>query len=112
MKRYLIDTTLLGAGLLRRAAALEVLTPWITHREAATSILVYGELIEHIRAGRLLHSTAANSVTFFEKLRPTSSPIASWSATPISDASFDRPGGQDLSGMLILSSLPPLWNAI
>lgn len=49
MKRYLIDTTILGAGLFRRPAAVELLTPFITHREAATSILVYGELIEHIK---------------------------------------------------------------
>lgn len=49
MKRYLIDTTILGAGLFHRPAAVELLTPFITHREAATSILVYGELIEHIK---------------------------------------------------------------
>lgn len=49
MKRYLIDTSVLGAGLFQRRGAVALLTPWITRREAATSILVYGELIEHIR---------------------------------------------------------------
>ncbi len=48
MKRYLLDTALLGAGLFQRPAAVQLLTPWITAREAATSILVYGELIEYI----------------------------------------------------------------
>jgi hypothetical protein len=49
MKRYLVDTTLLTAGLLNRPAAVHLLTPWITRREAATSILVYGEVVEYIR---------------------------------------------------------------
>ena len=51
MKRYLIDTTVLTAGLFRRRVAVELLTPWIDHREAATSILVYGEFIEYLRSG-------------------------------------------------------------
>ncbi len=49
MKRYLLDTNILGAGLFQRPSATAMLTPWITHREAATSILVYGELIEYIK---------------------------------------------------------------
>ena len=49
MRRFLIDTAILGAGLFRRQSALQLLRPFITNREAATSILIYGELIEHIR---------------------------------------------------------------
>ena len=49
MKRYLVDTTILAAGLFRRPAAVELLGPWIAHREAATSILVYGEVVEYLR---------------------------------------------------------------
>ena len=49
MKRYLLDTSVLGAGLFRRPMAVEMLTPWLTTGEAATSILVYGELVEYIR---------------------------------------------------------------
>jgi hypothetical protein len=49
MKRYLLDTSDLGAGLFQRPGAVELLTPWIGARETATSILVYGELIEYIR---------------------------------------------------------------
>jgi predicted nucleic acid-binding protein len=48
MKRYLIDTSVLAAGLFRRPGAVARLTPWISRREAATSVLVYGELVEHI----------------------------------------------------------------
>ena len=50
MSLYLIDTTVLAAGLFRRPAAVERLEPWIGQREAATSILVYGEIAEYLRA--------------------------------------------------------------
>ena len=49
MKRYLLDTTVLAAGLMNRPAAVTLLRPWITQREAATSIVVYGEVVEYIR---------------------------------------------------------------
>jgi len=49
MKHYLVDTTVLTAGLFSRPAAVALLTPWIAQREAATSVLVYGEVIEYIR---------------------------------------------------------------
>ena len=48
MRRYLLDTMILAAGLLNRRAAVALLTPWITDREAATSILVYGEVMEYL----------------------------------------------------------------
>jgi predicted nucleic acid-binding protein len=69
VKRYLLDTTILAAGLFRRRAALELLTPLITRREAATSILVYGELIEHIH-GR--PDFAAHRAALRELLREVS----------------------------------------
>jgi predicted nucleic acid-binding protein len=49
MRRYLLDTPVLAAALLGRAGATALLTPWITRGEAATSILVYGEVLEYIR---------------------------------------------------------------
>jgi predicted nucleic acid-binding protein len=49
MKRYLLDTPLLPAYLYNRPAAIELLTPWITNDEAATSILVYGEVVEYLK---------------------------------------------------------------
>ncbi len=50
MRRFLIDTPILGAGLFRRPAALQLLRPFIANQEAATSIVTYGELIEHVRS--------------------------------------------------------------
>jgi predicted nucleic acid-binding protein len=49
VKRYLIDTTILTAGLFRRKVAVELLSPWLSRREAATSVLVYGEVVEYLR---------------------------------------------------------------
>lgn len=49
MRRYLVDTTILGAYLANRSRAVSLLSPWIARREVATSILVYGELIEHLQ---------------------------------------------------------------
>jgi predicted nucleic acid-binding protein len=49
MRRHLLDTPLVSAYLLSRPAALSLITPWIEDGEAATSILVYGEVNEYIR---------------------------------------------------------------
>jgi hypothetical protein len=50
MRRYLLDTGPLGAYLQGRQPAVELIVPWIRRGEAATSILVYGELIEYIKS--------------------------------------------------------------
>ena len=50
MKRYLVDTTVLTAGLMNRPAAVTLLRPWIAGREAATSIVVYGEVVEYLHS--------------------------------------------------------------
>lgn len=49
MRQYLLDTGPLAALLLGRPAAVELIRPWLERREAATSILVYGEIIEYLR---------------------------------------------------------------
>lgn len=49
MRKYLLDTPLLSALLLNRPAAVQVVTPWVRNREAATSILVYAEVHEYIQ---------------------------------------------------------------
>ena len=50
MKRYLLDTSLVAAYLQNRKTAVELVTPWIQDREAATSILVYAEVTEYIKS--------------------------------------------------------------
>lgn len=49
MSRYLLDTGPLAALLHARPAAVTLITPWITSDEAATSLLVCGEVIEYIK---------------------------------------------------------------
>jgi predicted nucleic acid-binding protein len=49
VRRYLLDTTPLAAYFYGRPVAVGLISPWIDRREAATSILAYGELVEHLR---------------------------------------------------------------
>jgi hypothetical protein len=48
LRRYLLDTTPLAAYLFGRAPAVSLISPWLDNHEAATSILVYGEVIEYL----------------------------------------------------------------
>lgn len=50
MKRYLLDTSILSAYLLGRPGAVSLVSPWIRSRELATSIPIYGEVIEYIKS--------------------------------------------------------------
>jgi tRNA(fMet)-specific endonuclease VapC len=47
--KYLLDTPFLAALLNNRAGAVSLATPWIAASEAATSALVYAEVIEYIK---------------------------------------------------------------
>ena len=49
MKRYLLDTGLVAAFLHGRKHVTELIDPWVRKQEAATSILVYGEVIEYLK---------------------------------------------------------------
>ncbi len=52
MRRYLLDTGPLAAYLQGREPVVDLILPWIRRGEAATSILVYGEVIEYIKGLR------------------------------------------------------------
>ncbi len=45
MRRYLLDSAVVAAYLNGRTAAVNLVSPWIASEEAATSILVYGEIV-------------------------------------------------------------------
>ncbi|HEX5415924.1 MAG TPA: type II toxin-antitoxin system VapC family toxin [Chloroflexota bacterium] len=70
MTRYLVDTSVLGAGLFLRPAAVELLAPLIAAREVATSILVYGEPIEHIRGRIDYEAHRATLRELLQEVRP------------------------------------------
>jgi predicted nucleic acid-binding protein len=48
MRRYLLDTGPLTAFLQGRPAAVALIDPWLDRHEAVTSILSYGEAVEHL----------------------------------------------------------------
>ena len=50
MRQYLLDTGPLAAYLLGRQRAVQTIDPWLDRHEAATSILVYGEVIEYLKS--------------------------------------------------------------
>lgn len=49
MTKYLLDTGPLAAYLLGRPAVVPLVTGWLAHEQAATSIVVYGEVIEYLK---------------------------------------------------------------
>ena len=49
MRQYLLDSAPLAAYLNGRQVAVDLISPWMTRREAATSILVYGEITEYLK---------------------------------------------------------------
>jgi predicted nucleic acid-binding protein len=49
MKHYLLDTSLVAAFLHGRPNALALIEPLVRNGQAATSILVYGEVIEYLK---------------------------------------------------------------
>lgn len=49
MRKYLLDTSVMTTYLWGRQGAVNLISPWIRNREAATSILVYGEVVEYIK---------------------------------------------------------------
>src|SRR5579883_1014466 len=49
MRQFLLDTNILGAYLLGRPGAVKLAQEWIHNEEAATSIIVYGEITEYIK---------------------------------------------------------------
>jgi predicted nucleic acid-binding protein len=50
VNRYLIDSGPLAAYLNERPAAVSSIQPWVQASEAATSMLVYGEVVEYIKS--------------------------------------------------------------
>jgi predicted nucleic acid-binding protein len=50
MKKYLLDTNILGAYLRGRPGAARLAQTWIFAGEATTSVLVYGEIIEYFKS--------------------------------------------------------------
>lgn len=70
MKTHLLDTPLVAAYLLSRPVALSLITPWIRRGEAATSILVYGEVNEYISGRPDYPQLHAQLIDLLKEIRP------------------------------------------
>jgi len=46
MRRYLLDSPIL-TGYLKGRKVVTLVEPWLDHNQAATSLLVYGEICEY-----------------------------------------------------------------
>ena len=52
MRRYLLDTPMVSALLNNRPGAVSIIQPWIMANEAATSVLVYAEVVEYVKTSQ------------------------------------------------------------
>jgi predicted nucleic acid-binding protein len=50
MRRYLLDTSVLVAYLQGKPAVVQLVSPLLTNQEAATSMVVYAEVVEHFKS--------------------------------------------------------------
>lgn len=58
MKKYLLDTSILSAVLNEKQGTITLIKPWISKDEVATSILVYGEVIEYTKLNHITTNIA------------------------------------------------------
>ena len=70
MKQYLLDANVLGAYLQERPGVLSLARAWIHNDEAATSIVVYGELTDYLKSFPDFPRHQAALRTLLRKVRP------------------------------------------
>ena len=70
MRQYLLDTNVLGAYLQGRQGALSLAKMWIHNDEAATSIVVYGEITEYLKGFAEFRKYQAALRTLLRKVHP------------------------------------------
>jgi len=76
--RYLLDANLLAAFFRGKKNALSLVTPWIAQKEATTSILVYGEIIEYLMGFADFTVTELNCWRCFETFTSILLPMPFW----------------------------------
>jgi hypothetical protein len=72
VRRYLLDTGPLAALLHSRSAVVSLMWPWLLAHEAATSILVYGEVVEYLKPRPNFAAHAKGLRTMLTEVYPTS----------------------------------------
>ena len=86
MRRYLLDTPLVTAYLRGRHGAVTLIQPWIDAGEAATSVVVYGEALEHFKSLSDFPRRQAVLRALLQQVRPFPLSYGSSSSMPTSGA--------------------------
>ena len=69
-RHYLLDANIVAAYLLGKQAAFELVHTWVENDEAATSILVYGEVCEYLKRFPDVSEHLVALHTLLEKVYP------------------------------------------
>ncbi|MBV9688628.1 MAG: type II toxin-antitoxin system VapC family toxin [Ktedonobacteraceae bacterium] len=70
MRQYLLDSNVLGAYLQGRPGVLSLAQTWIHNDETATSIVVYGEIMEYLKGFAEFRRYQAALRTLLRKVHP------------------------------------------
>ena len=70
MRRYLLDTPAATALLYRRPPVVTLVDPWLERHEAATSILVYGEVVEYLKGRPNFRQRHADLLALLSEVAP------------------------------------------
>ncbi len=70
MKKYLLDTSVVAGYLLNRMRAIDIVSPLIEREEAATSILVYGEVVEYVKSFTAFRTYRDSLEALLEQIDP------------------------------------------
>ena len=70
MKKYLLDTSVVAGYLLARNRAIQLVRPLLAQDEAATSMLVYGEVAEYVKKFADFSAYKASLEALFEHIFP------------------------------------------
>ncbi|SRR6266446_68941 len=70
MKKYLLDTSLVAGYLLARRKAILLVRPLIEQEQAATSMLVYGEVAEYVKKFATFTAYKASLEALLEQVYP------------------------------------------
>lgn len=70
MRSILLDTSIVAAVLHNRPGAVELVRPWLLAGEAATSILVYAEVVEYIKTRQQFTQRHAALLNLLRRVYP------------------------------------------
>jgi predicted nucleic acid-binding protein len=70
MKKYLLDTSVIAGYLLARQKAIQLVSPLLEKEEAATSVVVYGEVVEYVQGYASFSDYRENLQALLEQVYP------------------------------------------